>query len=353
MKLTSHLAQSIVDKMMKQIPYNINMMNESGYVIASGDKKRISTLHIGAQEAIRTRKPCIMDRPHGKNGLPGVNTPVIFEGKVVGVIGITGDPEKVAPLGSLLKVATELLLNQKSINQQQQERKIELNRFLYQWIQVNDNIENHPELILEAKRLNIDVSYPRWAIAIQGNSKKAVPLDNEDYEINFSSETIIVLTKLESTINRYLNLAKKNTLKVGIGNLEKNIGQSVNEALHALQLGKIFNDENFSFYDDISFIDILLKNKLPFEKLVSTFAAVSAEKSGEELINSLISYIKNNEDISETAKALFIHRNTLTYRLKKIQTKFGLNPKNTTDLFQLYIGLIYFLRQRFENLEKK
>ena len=42
MKLDPKLAQSIVDKMMESIPYNINMMNESGYIIASGDKDRIN-----------------------------------------------------------------------------------------------------------------------------------------------------------------------------------------------------------------------------------------------------------------------------------------------------------------------
>lgn len=348
LELTSHLAQSIVDKMMKQIPYNINMMNESGRIIASGDKKRINTLHIGAKKAIKTRKTCTMDKPHGTNGLPGVNTPVFFEGKVVGVIGITGDPEKVTPLGSLLKVSTELLLNQEALNKQQQEQQLELNHFLYRWIQVKDNITDHPDLLLEAKKLNIDVLYPRRAMAIQTSANSKIPLDNEDYKINFSPEIIIVLTKLESTLNRYLNLSKKNILKIGIGNPTKSIGQSVNEALRTLQLSKIFDQDNFLFYNDINFIDMLLRKKLPFENLVSSFEKVDSDKSGEDLIQTLAAYIKNNEDISETAEDLFIHRNTLSYRLKKIQTKFNLNPKKTSDLFQLYIGLLYFTYQKSE-----
>ena len=52
MKLSVSLSQSIVDRMMKQIPYNINMMNEHGVIIASGDPNRIGSRHIGAVSAI-------------------------------------------------------------------------------------------------------------------------------------------------------------------------------------------------------------------------------------------------------------------------------------------------------------
>src|SRR5699024_10234755 len=125
--LTSYLAQSIVNKMMAQIPYNINMMDENGYILASGDISRINSLHVGAVEVIEKKKTLTMKTAYGKNGLPGVNMPVFFENKVVGVIGITGDPEKVTPLASLLRVSTELLIKQEAYNKQQQQLKIDLN----------------------------------------------------------------------------------------------------------------------------------------------------------------------------------------------------------------------------------
>ncbi|MSE04757.1 sugar diacid recognition protein, partial [Lactobacillus salivarius] len=45
MELSTKLAQVIVDRMMKTIPYNINMMNDEGIIIASGDHTRIGKLH--------------------------------------------------------------------------------------------------------------------------------------------------------------------------------------------------------------------------------------------------------------------------------------------------------------------
>ena len=88
-------------------------MNKKGYIIASGNKSRINTLHVGAVDAIKQRKTLPMDQQYGNHGQPGVNMPLKFKNEIIGVVGITGDPNKVTPLASLLKTAVELLLQQK------------------------------------------------------------------------------------------------------------------------------------------------------------------------------------------------------------------------------------------------
>lgn len=55
-KLTHKQAQNIVDKMMKDIPYTINIMDKTGAIIGSGNKERIGTLHHGAVSAIKQKK---------------------------------------------------------------------------------------------------------------------------------------------------------------------------------------------------------------------------------------------------------------------------------------------------------
>lgn len=83
MKLKPELAQSIVDQMMKKIPYNINMMDQNGYIIASGDKSRLNTLHVGALDAIKQRKTLTMSNDYGSHGLPGVNMPLFLKKKLL------------------------------------------------------------------------------------------------------------------------------------------------------------------------------------------------------------------------------------------------------------------------------
>ena len=328
--------------MMKQIPYNINMMDETGHIIASGDKTRLNSLHTGAKKAIATKEVCVVKK-NTKHNLSGVNTPIFFDKQVVGVIGITGDPKQVTPLASLLKVATELLLNQAAANEQQQAGQLQLNQFLYHWIQIKDSIENHSDIMQESKQLAIDILIPRRAIVIQDLPTHVNILDVEDYKIVLSSGMTVILTKLETTLTRCLALSEHANLRMGIGNLTKNIGTSVNEARKAVQLGKLFNQPLSLFYNDIQFIDNLLNANLPVAELVTKFSSIDDIKSGEDIITTLSAYIAHNGDIAETAKSLFIHRNTLTYRLKIMQKRFNLDPKNTTDLFQLYIGLIYFI----------
>ncbi|MGF0056580.1 sugar diacid recognition domain-containing protein [Limosilactobacillus reuteri] len=101
MELKPKLAQSIVDHMMTQIPYNINIMNKKGYIIASGNKSRINTLHVGAVDAIKQRKTLPMDQQYGNHGQPGVNMPLKFKNEIIGVVGITGVQY---PLGLTLEI---------------------------------------------------------------------------------------------------------------------------------------------------------------------------------------------------------------------------------------------------------
>ena len=58
-------------------------------------------------------------------------------------------------------------------------------------------------------------------------------------------------------------------------------------------------------------------------------------------IKTIQVYIEENGDISNIAKKLNIHRNTLSYRLEKIEKLTGKNPKKILDLFELLCGLIW------------
>lgn len=56
LQLSEKQAQEIVDKMMMDIPYNINIMNHEGIIIGSGTRERVGTVHQGAVKALATGK---------------------------------------------------------------------------------------------------------------------------------------------------------------------------------------------------------------------------------------------------------------------------------------------------------
>jgi carbohydrate diacid regulator len=67
---------------------------------------------------------------------------------------------------------------------------------------------------------------------------------------------------------------------------------------------------------------------------------VLEDQSIGEVVEGLV---RNDLNISQTAKSLFVHRNTLLYRMDKIRDATGLDPRNVMDLFTLLLGYHVFL----------
>ncbi|WP_294171325.1 sugar diacid recognition domain-containing protein [uncultured Clostridium sp.] len=72
MKLSKAIAPKIVLEMMNVIPYNINVMDENGIIIGSGDNERIGNIHEGAKKAIDS-KHIIEVYEDNEKMKPGVN----------------------------------------------------------------------------------------------------------------------------------------------------------------------------------------------------------------------------------------------------------------------------------------
>ncbi|KRO00151.1 CdaR family transcriptional regulator [Companilactobacillus kimchiensis] len=348
MKLDPHLAQVIVDKMMISIPYNINMMNEKGYIIASGDKKRINTLHIGAIDTIKSGKTKPMIESFGEYGQPGVNIPVEFLGKTIGVIGITGDPEKVTPLAALLKISTELLISQINHNKIENQQKETLNHFLYQWTSLDDAWENE-ELKLRAQSLSIDLSLKRYAIIIESSEPTKLPLNQHDFSFSRTSEQQLIITKSEINLNNYLHFCQNNNLTIGISNKTNNLKLAVQQAQETINVSQELQMDQAYYYYQVSFLDHLLKSDLYSTKILNIFKSFLKTNSGLELIETLDCYFKHNGNITDTSNALKVHRNTTNYRLNNISEYFNLNLHNLTDLLQLYTNYLYFKKYQYEH----
>ena len=88
------LAQKIVERTMDIIHCNVNIMDATGRIIASGDQARIGSTHDGALLALSQGQPVDIDEhtKHLRGVKPGINLPLRLDGEIVGVIGLTGDP---------------------------------------------------------------------------------------------------------------------------------------------------------------------------------------------------------------------------------------------------------------------
>ncbi|WP_119326849.1 sugar diacid recognition domain-containing protein [Companilactobacillus musae] len=348
MKLDPKLAQSIVDRMMESIPYNINMMNEKGYIIASGDKKRIDTLHIGAIDTIQSGKTKPMIESFGKFGQPGVNIPVQFQGETIGVIGITGDPKQVTPLASLLKISTELLISQINNTKLESQRKESLNHFLYQWTNIDDPLVDS-ELLLRAHNLNIDLTLKRFVILIETNSLNKLQLSNNDFSFSKTPEQQLIIVKSENDLQRYLKFCHDNNLIVGVSNKDSNLKNAVKQAQATITISQELQLHNTFYFEQVKFLNQLLESQLYSKKALNVFKSFLKTKSGLELLETLDCYFKNNGNVTETSSELKVHRNTTNYRLNHISESFGLDLHVLTDVFELYVNFLYFKKYQYEH----
>ena len=99
---------------------NVNIMNENALIIASGNKARLGEFHTGAQRVIETGKEDEVSLEQSKrmNIKPGISLPIVFKNKTIGVVGITGNPQKIRAFAKLVKHSTELMLEQSYIDEE-------------------------------------------------------------------------------------------------------------------------------------------------------------------------------------------------------------------------------------------
>ena len=91
MKITQELAQQIVDRTINIIGKNINIMDEKGFIIGSGDKSRLDQYHEGAALVIKNKKKMFIYSENERLMVgvkPGVNLPIEDGDKIIGVVGI-------------------------------------------------------------------------------------------------------------------------------------------------------------------------------------------------------------------------------------------------------------------------
>ncbi len=136
-------------------------------------------------------------------------------------------------------------------------------------------------------------------------------------------------------------------VRVGYGNVVTqipDISQSFQEAKMALQVGKVFYAEK----DTISYSNLgigRLIYQLPMSLCDMFIKEVFGEKipdvlDDEEAMSTINKFFDNNLNISETARQLYVHRNTLVYRLERIEKEIGLDIRKFDDAMTFRIAVM-------------
>lgn len=149
-QIPKELAEKTVDTLYNVTGMNVNIMGEGGEIIATAQKERLGTIHEIAKKImsgeISSSATTLEEADNLKGVLPGYNGPIKLNGKVVGCIGLSGDPKVVKPLQQMAAKIIEREIDESIIlnNKQETINKVsaEIQEVLSIIKQISDSAEN-------------------------------------------------------------------------------------------------------------------------------------------------------------------------------------------------------------------
>lgn len=136
------------------------------------------------------------------------------------------------------------------------------------------------------------------------------------------------------------------------------LSESYREACLAMRIGRIFSRESHVVaYDRLGMGRLIYSLPMPLCRkfLDEVFAFAGPDELDEEALMTIRQFFDDSLNIAETARHLYIHRNTLVYRLDKLQKLLGLNIRNFEDAMLLRLGLMVheYVKEKAENIDEE
>lgn len=220
-----------------------------------------------------------------------------------------------------------------------------------------------------SKKLHVDVEARRVAMVVElGFEKSGDELDRvrsvigtnpRDFVTAVDEQNIIIVKDLgldggkeeiektaQTVIDAFADNPEGTSVRVSYGTIVdeiKEVSRSYKEAMMALDVGKIFfADKNIIAYSVLGIGRLIYQLPLPLCKMFISeiFGDRSPDDFDEETITTINKFFENSLNVSETSRQLYIHRNTLVYRLDKLQRTTGLDLRVFDDAITFKIALM-------------
>ena len=354
-KINSNLAQEIVNAVKEVVDKDINFIDRNGIIIGSTDIKRLNTFHQAGYKAIKTLNNIVVeDNEEYKGSRKGINYPIKISKTSIGAIGITGEPKEISKYGFLVTKITEIFIKEQQLNYKYEADKQRINYVVKSLIY--NNIEDKEEIKNILKGFGISADEKFAAVIMKVNKyHNDGDLESIEYDINkvfdsignifkvyiYPNEFIALVNeeKYEKLKNIYIeNLKKyKGSLSGGVGRVGElyESHKSYNEARIALR----YSEKHRSILTYIDSLNLEIILEALDSEIKRQYIDKTLKDLDEDEINLLEIYYKNNMSLKRTAEDLYIHKNTLQYRLDKITQKSGYNPRNFSESVILYLAI--------------
>lgn len=224
------------------------------------------------------------------------------------------------------------------------------------------------DIYSRSKKLHVQTNVPRAVLIVEapdGRDSNVLDLvrnyfsgSTKDFVTEVDENNVIIVKELaegdrpaamEKTAKQVWSFLKKEGVRetrVAYGTVIqeiKEVSRSYKEARMALDVGKIFFDQReIIAYSELGIGRLIYQLPIPLCKMFirEIFGGRSPDEFDEETLVTIHKFFENSLNVSETSRQLFIHRNTLVYRLDKLQKSTGLDLRVFEDAITFKIALM-------------
>ncbi len=349
--MSNRLFQGVIYQMKDAFDRVIGVVDENGVVISCSDLGKMGDIRQGVREELSFSTEFIATGGYTYRymGTAQKNEYIVF---------VEGEDKMAEKMSKLLAVS---LGNIKGLYDEKYDKGSFIKNIILDNILPSD-------IYIKSKELHFNTEESRIVLLIKFFGKTDMmpfemlqnmfPDKSKDYVISVSEHDIVLVKELKTgtemkeieklAVNIADTLSTEFYTKVSIGistivdNI-KDLAKAYQEAQVALEVGKVFETEkNIISYDNLGIGRLIyqLPTTLCEMFLQEVFKKGNFESLDRETLMTIQCFFENNLNVSETSRKLFVHRNTLVYRLEKIRKLTGLDLREFEHAITFKVALM-------------
>ena len=349
--MSNRLFQSVIYQMKDAFDRVIGVLDENGVVISCSDLGKMGEIRQGVREELSFSTE-VMSSDGYTYRYMGAGQKSEY------VVFIEGEDKMAEKMSKLLAVS---LGNIKSLYDEKYDKGSFIKNIILDNILPSD-------IYIKSKELHFNTEELRVVFLIKFFGKTDMmpfemlqnmfPDKARDYVISVGEHDIVLVkelkpgTDMKEIENMAINIADTlssefyTKVVIGISTIVENIkdlAKAYQEAQVALEVGKVIeNEKNIISYENLGIGRLIyqLPTTLCEMFLQEVFKKGSLESLDRETLMTIQCFFENNLNVSETSRKLFVHRNTLVYRLEKIRNLTGLDLREFNHAITFKVALM-------------
>ncbi len=349
--MSNRLFQSVIHQMKDAVERTIGVIDETGVIIACSELVKIGEVRQSVREDLAYSSDVVTVAGYTYRALTG-------GAKREYIIFVEGEDDEADKISRLLCVA---LGNIKNLYDEKYDKASFIKNIILDNILPSD-------IYIKSKELHFNAEEPRVVLLVKFQGKTDMmpyemlqnmfPDKSRDYVISIGEHEIVLVKEVKAgSENRDMEKLAVGIVdtasseffakvSVGVSTIVDNIrdlARAYKEAQIALDVGKVFETEkNVVSYENLGIGRLIyqLPTTLCEMFLQEVFKKGSLESLDRETLMTIQCFFENNLNVSETSRKLFVHRNTLVYRLEKIRKLTGLDLREFEHAITFKVALM-------------